>query len=132
MWKTVQEWFAGLGAWLTASQQTPSLEAIEDLLDENKIRAFYNVQKAHLQSGGRSRFAQILRGGGTPSDRPDQGSFVPGIPAGLDYEVHESEGPAGKGWKLIVYGMDAGVEKMLVIPHDGPPAGWVEVPSATP
>ena len=128
MFKNVQEWWNNLVAWLTGSTPAAELEAIEDLLDENKIRAFYNIQQAHLNSGGRSRFAQILRGGGTPSDRPDQSSFVPGLPAGLtDYEVNEWEGPAGKGWTLRVFASSGGKDYYLDVPDDGNPGPWTEI-----
>ena len=67
LFKNVQEWFSALVAWLTGSVQSAPKEVVENLLDEPQVRAFYNVAEAHLRSGGRSRFPQILRGGGTPS-----------------------------------------------------------------
>lgn len=113
----IQDWWNNLTAWLTDSTPGPTREEIEQELDAPKIRAFYATQKA-FQKGGRGRFGQVLRGGGTPSDRPDQASFTPGLPAGLDYAVNEWEGPAGKGWELVVWADDGST---LHVPHEGDP-----------
>ena len=120
MFKTVQEWFTALQTWFTGTTEVTSREAIETALNVNEVRAFYNVQNAQ-KGGPRGRFAQILRGGEIPADRPEHfnpvtidgvihriPNFVPGLPAGLDYAVDEWEGPgrdgqATKGWTLRVY-----------------------------
>ena len=104
MFKTANEWFTALKAWFAGTSGTASREAIEAQLDVNSIRAFFNVQAAHLNSSGKSRYGQVLRGGGVPSDRT--AVIVPGLPAGLDYVVDEWEGPSGKGWVLRVYDVD--------------------------
>ena len=132
MFKNVAEWFAALRAWLTGSTPSPTQEAIETLLDNNRIRAFYNVAEAHMRTG-RGRFPQILRGGTVPSDRGDQKAFVPGLPPGLtDYRVDEWEGPSGKGWALTVFCMDAGQEWQLRISSDKGVEGWTQTPQPLP
>lgn len=127
MFKNVQEWWNALVGWLTGSQQSASKEAVEGLLDEPQVRAFYNIAEAHMRSGGRGRFPQVLRGGAKPSDRGDQKDFIPGLPAGLDYKIDEWEGPNGKGWALTAYCMDGGEEWQLRISSDKGVEGWSKV-----
>ncbi len=130
MFKNVQEWWTYLIGWFSLSQETPAKENIEGLLDEPQVRAFYNVATAHMNSGGRSRFPQVLRGGAVPADRGDQKDFVPGLPAGLtDYQIDEWEGPDGKGWALTAFVMDGGEEWQLRISSDKGVEGWTKTPT---
>ena len=125
MFKTITEWWNLLKAWATGSSTGAKREAVETYLSSEDFRD--RVQQWDDYILTHDRFPQILRGGGRPSDRGDQEGFVHNIPGWVDFEVHEWEGPNGKGFKIIIYVSEAGKDWKLEVERPWNIPEWQEV-----
>ncbi len=107
--------------------------ATRDVMD-NRIDVYKDALKdaqTTSRAGGTwgANYGQVLRGGGRPSDQPNDG---PTIPANLknDARIDVYESPTGFGWSLTVEAVEAGTlyHKTLTSHEDGPlvESAWVE------
>ena len=132
MFETIAEWWTRLKNWAIASTVGSKRETVESYLETAQAQALAQQWADYLAAGNR-RYPQILRGGGKPSDRPDELSFIPNVPGWLDYEVHAWEGPAGTGWKLYVYVTEQGKDWKLEIEYPWDAPEWTQTkPLVTP
>jgi hypothetical protein len=99
MIERIKAWYQAAIAWMGLSEPGGRKEILETSLTEARLKSIIERQVSHKESG-RGRFAQVLRGGGTPSDRTRGFTLGFAPPAWADFSIDEWEGPAGKGFIL--------------------------------
>ena len=99
MLERMKTWYRNVRNWMGISEPGGRKNQLEDMLTEARLKKLIEDQLTH-KSTGRGRFAQVLRGGGKPSDRKRSFPLGFGLPAWADFSIDEWEGPAGKGFIL--------------------------------
>ena len=128
---SIQEWWEHLRDWCIASPVGGKRGNVEDYLETTESRDLAQQWEDFLTTNG-WRYPQILRGGGKPSDRPDELDFIPNIVGWGDYEVHEWEGPEGKGWVLYIYVKEGNTDWVLNVTRPWVAPEWRLVEEVTP
>jgi len=125
--RSIADWWKYLKAFTSASVVGPEREAVEAYLETTAFKDLVQFWESSLTNSYRSRYPQIVRGGGFPKDRPDQKNINIKLPAGMDYQLDEWEGPGQTfGWTLRIFVTEA-LRKWQLTLNRREKFGWSKV-----